>query len=102
MSMHKIPLTQSEEDGLRSHGLDINTPSQLSDVFRLGIIWGAQTKREAYAAAGFGCLNTDGHIEYTAPYESMCHEHINDGINNFGLDDMAKLKVVPIFYKLEA
>lgn len=57
---------------------------------------------ESIKAAGFGCLNTDGHIEYTAPYASMCHEHINDGINNFGLDDMAKLKVVPIFYKIEA
>ncbi|MDP3308297.1 hypothetical protein [Methylotenera sp.] len=55
-----------------------------------------------FKAVGFGCLNTDGHIEYTAPYASMCHEHINDGINNFGLDDMAKLKVVPIFYKIEA
>lgn len=39
MSMHKIPLTKIEEDGLRAHGLDIGTPSQLSDVFRQGIAW---------------------------------------------------------------
>lgn len=40
MSMHKIQLTNTEETGLRVHGLDIGTPSQLSDVFRLGVAWG--------------------------------------------------------------
>jgi hypothetical protein len=39
MSMHKIPLTPIEEAGLRAHGLDIGTPSQLSDAFRQGIAW---------------------------------------------------------------
>lgn len=39
MSMHKIPLTPLEEEGLRLHGLDIGTPSQLSDAFRLGMNW---------------------------------------------------------------
>lgn len=39
MSMHKIPLTKLEEDGLRAHGLDIGKPSQLSDVFRQGVAW---------------------------------------------------------------
>jgi len=57
---------------------------------------------ESIKAAGFGCLDTEGNIVYTAPYEYMCHEHINDGINDFGLDDMAKLKVVAIFYKIDA
>lgn len=57
---------------------------------------------ESIKPAGFGCLDTEGNVVYTAPYESMCHEHINDGINDFGLDDMAKLKVVPIFYKIDA
>ncbi len=37
MSMHKIPLTTIEEAGLRAHGLDIGTPSQLSDAFRQGV-----------------------------------------------------------------
>jgi hypothetical protein len=40
MSMHKIPLNRTEEEGLRAHGLDIGTPSQLSDAFRLGVAWG--------------------------------------------------------------
>jgi hypothetical protein len=37
--MHKIPLTSIEEAGLRAHGLDVGTPSQLSDVFRHGVKW---------------------------------------------------------------
>lgn len=39
MSMHKIPLTPVEEAGLKAHGLDIGTPSQLSDAFRQGVAW---------------------------------------------------------------
>lgn len=40
MSMHRIPLTEVEEYGLRAHGLDIGTPSQLSDAFRQGLKYG--------------------------------------------------------------
>lgn len=39
MSMHKIPLTKLEHDGLKAHGLDIGTPSQSSDCFRHGVKW---------------------------------------------------------------
>ena len=39
MSMHKIPLTELEHDGLLAHRLPIGVPSQLSDVFRSGIKW---------------------------------------------------------------
>lgn len=39
MSMHKIPLTQLELEGLLSHGLDVGSPSQISDCFRLGVKW---------------------------------------------------------------
>lgn len=39
MSMHRIPLTELEREGLSKHGLDIGTPSQLSDCFRLGMRW---------------------------------------------------------------
>lgn len=39
MSMHKIPLTILEEEGLRKYGLRIGTASQLSDAFRLGMKW---------------------------------------------------------------
>jgi hypothetical protein len=43
MSMHKIPLTEVERAGLLAHGLDIGTPSQLSDVFRHGVAWGRKS-----------------------------------------------------------
>lgn len=39
MSMHKIPLTPLEEEGLRLHGLPIGTPNQRSDTFRQGMAW---------------------------------------------------------------
>ncbi len=39
MSMHKIPLTALEGEGLRLHRLPIGTPSQLSDCFRQGVAW---------------------------------------------------------------
>jgi hypothetical protein len=39
MSMHQKPLTRLEEAGLLAHGLDIGTPSQLSDAFRQGVAW---------------------------------------------------------------
>ena len=44
MSMHKIPLTPTEEAGLRAHGLDIGKPSQLSDAFRQGVVWGQKAE----------------------------------------------------------
>lgn len=47
MSMHKKPLTPLEEEGLRLHGLDIGTPSQLSDVFRHGIAWAISQAQSA-------------------------------------------------------
>lgn len=39
MSMHKIPLTDLEHEGLVKHRLPIGTPSQLSDCFRAGVQW---------------------------------------------------------------
>lgn len=40
MSMHKIPLTALEHDGLTKHGLPVDgRPSQLTDVFRQGMAW---------------------------------------------------------------
>ena len=47
MSMHKVPLTTSEEDGLRKHGLPVGAPSQLSDVFRQGMAWQASQPKPA-------------------------------------------------------
>ena len=43
--MHKEPLTELEEKGLKAHGLDIGTASQLSDCFRLGMKWQANNKK---------------------------------------------------------
>lgn len=53
MSMHKTPLTQLEEDGLRAHGLDIGSPSQLSDVFRHGIKWALEQTATQPEQSGF-------------------------------------------------
>lgn len=44
MSMHKKPLSDSEREGLVAHGLVVDTPSQLSDCFRLGMAWQAKAK----------------------------------------------------------
>lgn len=47
MSMHSIPLTQLELDGLTAHGLDVGAPSQLSDAFLQGVAYvlAAQSKK---------------------------------------------------------
>lgn len=49
MSMHKLPLSPHQEAGLRSHGLPVGTPSQLSDAFLLGMAWAAPTTEELQA-----------------------------------------------------
>ena len=51
MSMHKIPLTDVEREGLEKHGLgqNIGKPSQLADAFRQGVKWGQEQEREACA-----------------------------------------------------
>ena len=67
MSMHKIPLTKIEEDGLQNHGLDIGKPSQLSDAFRQGVAWGQKTvytTHDAIRSAG-GIVHGDGNIFFT-------------------------------------
>jgi len=78
----------------------------IEEIERLRVIEAAALNlcraKETYIAAGYGCLALDGTIEFTAPVASMCHEHINNGINDFGLVEMAKLKVVQIYYKLDA
>lgn len=60
MSMHKIPLTTIEEAGLRAHGLDIGTPSQLSDAFRQGVRFAsAQSPSQGGEAVAW---HTDDHL----------------------------------------
>lgn len=46
MSMHKVPLTKLERDGLEAHHLAIGTPSQLSDCFRSGVQWAEEYYRK--------------------------------------------------------
>lgn len=46
MSMHKNPLTPLERDGLTKHGLPVDTASQMSDAFRLGIAWAKNNARQ--------------------------------------------------------
>jgi hypothetical protein len=50
MSMHKVPLTPTEEAGFHAHGLqrNIGKPSQLADVFRQGVAWGIAAERERW------------------------------------------------------
>ena len=47
MSMHNIPLTDIEREGLKAHGLgrSIDKPSQLADCFRQGVKWGQDHER---------------------------------------------------------
>jgi hypothetical protein len=46
MSMHKLPMTEVEREGLLHNNLSIDKPSQLSDAFRLGIKWAEEKNRE--------------------------------------------------------
>ena len=50
MSMHTIALTELEGEGLRAHGLDIGTPSQLSDAFRHGVKWALEQSAPAHVS----------------------------------------------------
>jgi len=50
MSIHKMPLTVLEEDGLHTHGLRVGEPSQLSDCFRLGMAWAVKSTDSQLAA----------------------------------------------------
>jgi hypothetical protein len=61
MSMHKIPLTNLELSGLRAHGFEEDSPSQLSDAFRLGVKWALEhadnecCKKEGKLTHSYGC-----------------------------------------------
>ena len=67
MSMHKTPLTPTEEAGMRTHGLqrDIGRPSQLADVFRQGVAWGKKAEKDAIIAKllEVGALSDGEYIE---------------------------------------
>lgn len=52
MSMHKIDLSGIEHEGLKSHGLPIGKPSQLSDAFRQGMAWALSAAPQPPALGG--------------------------------------------------
>ena len=58
MSMHKIPLSEMELEGLTKHGLDIGAPSQLSDAFRLGMAFALEKVKDIQL--GFRIVNSGG------------------------------------------
>ena len=46
MSMHRIPLTDLEREGLNTYSLATDKPSQLSDAFRLGVAWALENQAD--------------------------------------------------------
>lgn len=62
MSMHKIPLTELEREGLNRHHLVVDAPSQLSDGFRLGMKW-AQDNASADGWVGVEASLPELHFE---------------------------------------
>lgn len=62
MSMHKIPLTDMEYNGLIAHGLDIHKPSQLSDAFRQGVVWA--TSQQDYDLLEEKCVGMSFEINH--------------------------------------
>lgn len=73
MSMHKIPLSRLEEAGLKAYGLDIGTPSQLSDAFRQGIAWAlSNTKLPDYLKLSDDMRAAGDHAEKRAK-EDQCY-----------------------------
>lgn len=78
MSMHKIPLTDIEREGLKTHGLPIGTPSQLSDVFRHGVKWGVLWAQGGHARAS--TMTQDGGTVTNPNNCSTCdHKQYPDG-----------------------
>ena len=52
MSLHKKPLTITEEAGLIAHGFgeDIGVPSIIADIFRTGVWWALKSKPDQITA----------------------------------------------------
>ena len=74
MSMHNIPITDIEREGLEKHGLgrSIGKPSQLADAFRLGVRWGQDRERESCANAAM--LVAHNGIETSAAIRSRSND----------------------------
>lgn len=66
MSMHLIPLTKLEQEGLDKHGINPDgLPSQLADVFRHGVAWAL--KESPKLAVWYGSMpESNGKTNWTA------------------------------------
>jgi hypothetical protein len=73
MSMHKIPLTEVERAGLLKHGLDIGTPSQLSDAFRQGVRHALDSLSAAPQASPVATCDRAGGCDCGTP--NVCCDH---------------------------
>ena len=88
MSMHKIPLTKIEREGLVNHGLPVGKPSQLSDAFLHGVKWALDNAVPKWISIGdrlpvYGddCLIV---AEGKSEAENLVYEFTK---NKFSLDD---------------
>ena len=74
MSLHNKKPTDYERKGLEAHGLSADKPSQLSDCFRLGMVWALSNKDltpinedncqscvNGLCTAGVECVATSNH-----------------------------------------
>jgi hypothetical protein len=85
--MHNIPLTEMEYKGLIGHGLDTDSPSQLSDAFRQGVRYALDSmKKQSVDDGNFHCAycgKTNSKTAMDSSHESDC---IFYGIDRFGIN----------------
>lgn len=67
MSMHKVPLSKLEEEGLKLHGLSVGKPNQLSDAFRQGVAWALSQQAEPVCPF---CGEPSDHCNQSFPHPS--------------------------------
>lgn len=69
--------------------------------------WQAQCAREALAAheaeqqageaVAWHVVDADGQLMHAAGWKEAAHEHINDALNEYGIAEAAKWRVIPVF-----
>lgn len=80
MSMHKIPLTDIEKDGLNTYKLPVNKPSQNSDCFRIGFAW------------------ANNHNEKNIEYKKLLEKCLKT-LNNSNNENSELIKEITLFLK---
>ena len=79
--MHKKPLTPLEHEGLRLHGLDIGTPSQLSDCFRHGVAWALESMTQLTAERDSALAQNAELVAQVEVLSKSLKNQLNDCIN---------------------